>query len=182
MNRLLIVVDYQNDFVTGSLGFPGAESYYHRIVTLIRAYEEAGDDVVFTRDQHDANYLHTEEGRNLPIPHCLKGTDGLKFYGDIENLCKPHMVFEKETFPSLALGEWLTKKDYAEITLVGLDLSICVLSNAVIAKAGCPNAHIKVDLSASGCADAETTRVAVLELKRLEVEVADLSKETKGYF
>lgn len=181
MKHLLIVVDYQNDFVKGSLGFPGAETYYHRILNLIHEFEERGDDVVFTRDSHDAAYLHTEEGRNLPIPHCLQGTDGLKFYGEIENISKSHLVFEKETFPSLSLGDWLNKRDYEEIVLCGLDLSICVLANAVMAKAGCPNAHIVVDLSASGCGDEQAKETAISALKRLEVEVRDLSKPHPGY-
>jgi nicotinamidase/pyrazinamidase len=182
MKRLLIVVDYQNDFVQGSLGFPKATSYYDRILALMDSFEASGDDIVFTRDLHEENYLHTEEGRNLPVLHCQKGTDGAKFYGDLENRSRNYKVFEKETFPSLALGKYLEGKDYSTIVLCGLDLAICVLSNAVVAKAACPNAHIVVDVSASGSGDEEAQKTAIAELKSLEIEPRDLSKEHKGYF
>jgi nicotinamidase/pyrazinamidase len=181
MNRLLIVVDYQNDFVQGSLGFPEARSYYDRILSSIDAFSASGDEVVFTRDLHDENYLHTEEGRNLPVLHCQRGTDGAKFYGDLENRSRNCKVFEKDTFPSLALGEYLSKRNYDTIVLCGLDLSICVLANAVMAKSACPDAHIIVDVSASGTGDSEAQVVALKELKRLQIECRDLSKEHKGY-
>jgi nicotinamidase/pyrazinamidase len=181
MNRLLIVVDYQNDFVGGSLGFPEASGYYDRILSLMDTFNASGDEVVFTRDLHDENYLHTEEGRNLPVLHCQRGTDGAKFFGDLENRSRDCKVFEKDTFPSLALGEYLSKHNYDTIVLCGLDLSICVLANAVMAKSACPNAHIVVDVSASGTGDEETREVALKELKRLQIECRDLSKEHKGY-
>jgi len=181
MKRLLIVVDYQNDFVKGSLGFPGADCYYDRILSLLNSFDASGDEVVFTRDLHEDNYLHTEEGRNLPILHAQAGTDGAKFYGDLENRSRNYRVFEKETFPSLALGEYLQKNKYETIILCGVDLSMCVLSNAVIAKSACPNAHIIVDVSASGSGDPEAQEVALKELKRLQIECRDLSKEHLGY-
>jgi nicotinamidase/pyrazinamidase len=181
MKHLLVVVDYQNDFVQGSLGFSNAASYYGRIKTLIRQFETNGDDVVFTRDVHGSDYLHTEEGRNLPILHCQKGTDGTKFYGEIEKISENHTVFEKETFPSSDLCAWLKNKDYQEIVLCGLDFSICVLSNAVICKAGCPQAHIVVDLSATGTSDPEVQAATIGALKRLHIECRDLSVASKGY-
>ena len=182
MNRLLIVVDYQNDFVHGTLGFPVAVSYYDRILTLMDTFQKSGDEVVFTRDLHDANYLHTEEGRNLPVLHCQKGTEGALFYRDLENRSRDCKVFEKETFPSLGLADYLAKGDYNTIVLCGVDLSICVLANAVMAKSACPNAHIIVDTSASGSGDIEATEVALKTLKRLQIECRDLSREHKGYF
>lgn len=181
MKRLLIVVDYQNDFIEGSLGFAKAASYYGRIKSLIAEFEAAGQDVVFTRDCHDENYLHTEEGRNLPIIHCQKGTDGVKFYGELEGMSASHEVFEKVTFGSSELGHYLEKRDYQEIVLCGLDLSICVAANAVIAKSFCPNAHIVVDLSASGSGDEEAAKAAISALRRLEVEVVDLTAPRKNY-
>lgn len=183
MKRLLIVVDYQNDFVDGTLGFPGASSYYHRILDLLNEFTQEGSDIVFTRDHHDASYLHSEEGRNLPVLHCLEGTDGIKFYGELETLAKEHRVFDKATFPSEELGEWLAKRSeaYQSIVLCGLDLSICVLANAVMAKAACPNAHIVVDLSASGSGDPHAAEVAIQALARLQVECRDLSREAHGY-
>jgi nicotinamidase/pyrazinamidase len=179
MKRLLVVVDYQKDFVDGPLGFPGAERLLPRIDRLIEEFEKAGDDVVFTRDVHHDNYLHTEEGRNLPVPHCLSGTEGAKFYGDIEERALAHPVFEKETFPCLALADYLRKENYREIVLCGLDSSMCVLSNAIIAKAADADAHIVVDLSASDCGDAAAKEAALIALKRLEVEIRD-TETTRG--
>ena len=173
MNRLLIVVDYQNDFVQGSLGFLEARSYYDRILSSIDTFSASGDEVVFTRDVHDENYLHTEEGRNLPVPHCIRGTDGALFYGGLEEIASHHQVFEKPTFGSVSLLDYIRKNDYREILLCGVDLSICVTANAVIAKTGAPDAHIVVDLSASGTGDPAAARYAVEELRRLEIEIAD---------
>lgn len=173
MKRLLVVVDYQNDFVVGPLGFPEASSYLPRIHELISEYEKAGDEVVFTRDVHDENYLHTEEGRNLPIPHCLRGSEGALFYGDLETIAQRHPVFEKETFPSDALLVYVKKGSYRQILLCGVDLAICVLSNAVICKAAAPDAHIVVDLLASGTGDPLAKECAVAELHKLEIETTE---------
>jgi nicotinamidase/pyrazinamidase len=180
MKRLLVVVDYQNDFVDGSLGYEGASAFYSRILELIKAFQGAGDDIVFTRDEHRDDYLHTEEGRNLPVPHCLAGSEGEKFYRDLESLSRSYPVFVKDTFGSSELFAYLAKREYREIALVGLDLSICVFANAVIAKTAEPNAHIVVDLSAAGSGDQEAAVHAIAALKRLQVEARDFSKETKG--
>jgi nicotinamidase-related amidase len=182
MKKLLIVVDYQNDFVSGPLGFPKAPTYYGRILSLINEFSAADNDVVFTRDLHDDNYLHTEEGRNLPILHCARGTDGAHFYGDLEKISAAYPVFEKDTFGSKDLGKWLSSRYYDEIVLVGVDLSVCVTANAVIAKSMIPNAHIVVDLSASGSGDNEIERHAVEELRRLQIEVRDLSAPMKPFW
>lgn len=171
MKKLLIVVDYQVDFVNGALGFPRGEALEAPICSLIKQFEDAGDDVVFTLDTHPQNYMETEEGKYLPVPHCIKGTHGHELYGEVKNLAKGHKIFEKPTFPSLELGEYLKTTQYDEVTVCGLDLSICVLSNAVIAKASLPNAHIKVNLEFSSGGDEAANKVAIEQLKRIQVEV-----------
>ena len=106
MKRLLIVVDYQRDFVEGALGFPGAEALDGPIADRIAAYRAAGDDVAFTLDTHGPDYPATEEGQWLPAAHCLRGSPGWSLYGRTGEARRPEdPVFEKETFPSLALGE-----------------------------------------------------------------------------
>lgn len=184
MKKLLAIVDYQNDFIDGVLGFSGAERFYPRILALIKEYDEANDIVVFIKDTHDENYLHTEEGRHLPTPHCLKGSVGEKMYGDLERISEGHEVFFKDgdTFGSKKFFEYLTKRrdEIGSIHLVGLDLSISVLANAVLSKTACPNARIAVDLSASGDENPEVAQHAVEELKRLQIEAGDFSKERKG--
>jgi nicotinamidase/pyrazinamidase len=180
MKKLLVVVDYQNDFVSGSLAFPSSSAYEPRIASLIGEFVSGCDDVAFTRDVHDEGYLHTEEGRHLPVIHCQKGTDGALFYGGIENISSSYPVFEKDTFGSAKLFDYIRGKSYGEIVLVGLDLSICVFANAVLAKSAAPDARIVVDISASGSGDAEAEHHAIEAMKRLQIDVRDLSKDTKG--
>lgn len=146
MKKLLIVVDYQKDFVDGALGFAGAETLDHAIAEKIRQYHAEGQDVLFTLDTHRENYAETQEGRRLPIPHCIKGTEGHALYGETARArAESDTVLEKPTFPSLELGNWLSGKDYDQIELVGLVSYICVISNAVVAKAALPEAEIILD-------------------------------------
>ena len=182
MEKLLIVVDYQNDFVVGSLKIEGAEKLEPRIAFLIKEFEKDGDDVVFTKDVHETDYLHTEEGRNLPVPHCIRGTGGEDIYPPIAALVGEHLVFEKSTFPSLKLAEYLSRREYREILLVGLDASLCVLSNAIMAKAAVPNAHIVVDTSATAASNEESLQIAYAQMKRIHIEVKDGTAEAKGIF
>ena len=140
--KLLIVVDYQNDFVNGSLGFKKAEELEQRIVQKIKEY----DNVIFTLDTHYDNYFDTLEGKKLPVKHCIKDTDGHKLYGEVSKyLDKAIKVFEKPTFPSLELANYLVGKGYDEVEICGLVSNICVLSNVVMVKAALPNARIIVN-------------------------------------
>lgn len=182
MEKLLIVVDYQVDFVTGSLGFPEAKNLEGPIVRLIRTYEEKGDEVVFTQDVHEDSYLHEEEGRNLPIPHCLKGTPGAEFYGQIQALSANHEVFEKPTFGSADLFKFLQKKHHRTIALCGLDGSICVFANAILAKTADPDAHIEVYADATGSADPKALANAYAAMKRLHIEVSEEPRKAGGLF
>ena len=121
MNRVLIVVDYQNDFVNGSLGFPGAEALADPIVERIKEYRKNGDDIIFTVDTHDEDYLDTQEGRKLPVEHCIRETEGWYIYEKVADASKDKdEFFCKATFPSLELGNWLEECDYAQVELCGL--------------------------------------------------------------
>ena len=172
MKKLLIVVDYQNDFVDGALGFPGAEKLDDIIAGKIQDYRKNNQEVIFTLDTHRPDYLETEEGRKLPVPHCLEGTKGHELYGKVKDLVKPtDSVFIKDTFPSLDLGNYLRGKDYQEIELCGLVSYICVLSNAVIAKAACPNAKIVIDAKATLSHDARLHQAGLEVMKGLLMEV-----------
>ncbi len=169
--KALIVVDYQVDFVTGALGFEGAEEIEGNILRLIEEYEGRGDEVLFTLDTHQDDYMETEEGKNLPVPHCIRGSKGWRLYGDVEKAAKGHTCFEKPTFGSAKLFDYLRSKDFEEVALCGLDTSICVISNAVIAKAALPNAHIVCYAKASGSGDKEAEEVALKQLRRIHVEI-----------
>ena len=154
MKKLLLVVDYQVDFVDGALGFPGAEKLDGLIARKIAQYRSAGDDVAFTMDTHRANYLSTQEGRRLPIPHCIQDTAGWALYGETGRTATAGDVsIRKATFPSLELGNWLEEKEYDRVELVGLVSYMCVLSNAVVAKAALPEAEILIDAACTAGPD-----------------------------
>lgn len=146
MKKLLIVVDYQNDFVCGSLGFEGAEKLEETICKKLEQAKEEGWEIVFTMDTHQDNYLQTQEGRNLPVLHCIKDSEGWKLYGRVrEYQDRAACCFFKGAFGSDALSEYVKKRDYQEIELCGLVSNICVLSNAVLVKAALPEAAVVID-------------------------------------
>ena len=154
MKKLLFVIDYQKDFVDGALGFPGAELLDSPIAQKIGAYHAAGYDVAFTLDTHGEDYLSTQEGRRLPVPHCLRASEGWQLYGNTAQARRDgDKLIEKPAFPSMALGNWLREKGYGQIELVGLVSYICVISNAVVAKAALPEAEILVDASCTAGPD-----------------------------
>ncbi|MGN1134370.1 MAG: cysteine hydrolase family protein, partial [Oscillospiraceae bacterium] len=168
----LIVVDYQNDFVDGSLGFSGAELLDKRIAGKINRYHENGDKVIFTMDTHSADYLNTQEGKNLPVEHCIKGTDGHKLYGETAKAFREgDMIFEKPAFPSLELANYLKDKPYDNIEIVGLVSNICVISNAIMVKAALPEAIITVDADCTDSFDKEMNRKCLDILKGLQIKV-----------
>ena len=148
MNRYLFVIDYQNDFVDGALGFPGAEKLDEKIAAKVRAYGKG--HVLFTRDTHFENYLTTREGRNLPVVHCIKGTPGWEVYGqtakalaEVEAPAIDKLVFGMDVSdPAIAA---VLPEAADEIELVGLVSNICVVSNAVVLQSKYPEATILVD-------------------------------------
>lgn len=144
--KLLVVVDFQKDFVDGALGFENAVILDERIAEKIKTYHENNDQVIFTVDTHQSNYLNTFEGKHLPVAHCVKNTDGHKLYGKAALEAKDDdLRFEKNTFPSLDLANYLKGKVYESVELVGLVSHICVLSNAVMIKSALPETEIIVD-------------------------------------
>lgn len=183
MGRLLVVVDYQNDFVDGALGFPGAEELDEPIAAKIREYRESGDLVAFTLDTHAADYLQTQEGQNLPVEHCVKGTDGWRLYGKVAaEFQEGDPVFEKPTFGSGALFDYLRDAQkrapegepaFSSIELVGLVSNICVLSNAVVAKTACPEVPVIVDASCTASFDAKLNAEVLDVLEGIQVKVAN---------
>ncbi len=170
MKKLLLVVDFQRDFVDGALGFPGAEGLDGLIAQKIDAYHAAGDDVIFTMDTHTPDYPHTQEGRKLPVPHCVEGSEGWMLYGETG---KAALVgdfrFTKPTFPSLELANWLRGRDYGQVELCGLVSYICVVSNAVMVKAALPEAEIVVDARCTAGPDPQLHQAALDILSCIQV-------------
>lgn len=135
----------QVDFVTGALGTPEARAIVPKVVEKVRAALDEGTDVVFTQDTHGADYLSTQEGRNLPVPHCIKGTEGWAVIPELQGYTKGRMVVEKPTFGSVALSHAAAAVEYDQVELIGLCTDICVISNAMLLKASLPEALISVD-------------------------------------
>lgn len=173
MSKILIVVDYQNDFVDGSLGFPGAADIHGPICEKIMEYKRSGNTVVFTKDTHLPHYLETQEGINLPVMHCVKGTKGHDLYGDLEGLSEGCLVFEKPTFGSAELFDYLRSSSFESVELVGLVSNICVLSNAVLSKTALPEALIVVDSSCTDSYDKELHSKALDVLSGIQVKVTN---------
>ncbi len=145
MRKILLVIDMQNDFINGSLGTQEAEAIVDKVVEEIEKYPT--EDVFATRDTHPENYLETQEGRNLPVVHCVKGTYGWQLNDKIAAALGDAEVIDKPTFGSVALAEKLAdmaKAEPLEITLVGLCTDICVASNALLIKAYLPETPLKV--------------------------------------
>ncbi|NLB49155.1 MAG: cysteine hydrolase [Erysipelotrichia bacterium] len=172
MRKLLIVVDYQNDFIEGALGFAEAEGIAPAIIALIEDFKRSGDDVVFTMDTHQSDYLKTTEGHYLPVEHCIKGEKGWELHPSIKSLVGDHLVMEKPGFGSAELGHYLEKNHYDEIYLCGLVSDICVFTNALIAKtfAGV-HTKVKVVRVATLSSDLAIQEKSFEMLKHLHVEI-----------
>jgi len=169
MKKLLIVIDMQNDFITGSLGSPGAESILPNVEAKIKEYRQNGDKVIFTRDTHDDNYLNTQEGKYLPVVHCVAGTEGHRIASGLDTTgCD---VLDKPAFGSIGLAELAVKEEACEIELCGLCTDICVVSNALIIKARLPETKITVDAACCAGATAEGHRAALLTMKMCQVNI-----------
>lgn len=172
MKKALIVVDFQNDFVNGSLGFSGAEKLDDIIESKIKKYLDNNADILFTLDTHYDNYLETDEGKRLPVIHCIEDTNGHNVYGRVNNYLKnAKKVFKKNTFGSLELGNYLKNQKYDLIEIVGLVTNMCVISNAVIAKAALPDVSIIIDQKAVMSFDNDLHLKTLDVLKGMHVDI-----------
>lgn len=166
MRKILIVIDMQNDFIDMALGTKEASGIVDQVKEKIRSYP--AENVIATMDTHGTNYMETQEGKNLPVEHCIKGTEGWEIRPDIQELLKGAKIFEKPTFGSIAMAEYirdLSEKEELELEMVGLCTDICVVSNALLLKAAMPEIRISVD--AACCAGVTPEKhLAALETMR----------------
>ena len=170
----LFVIDYQKDFVDGTLGFPGAEKLDARIAEKVRAYGKG--KVFFTRDTHFPDYLTTREGRNLPIQHCLKGSEGWQVYGrtrqaleDVEAVAIDKVSFGMDvTDPAVAA---VLPKKADKLEIVGLVSNICVVSNAMTLQGHYPNAQIVVDANLTASFDGDLHEKTLDVLAGVQAEI-----------
>ena len=168
--KLLAVIDMQNDFIDGALGTPEAVQIVEHVRAKIDVYLARGDQVVFTRDTHPENYLETQEGKKLPVKHCVKGTSGWEISKKVYAAGCP--VIDKPSFGSLELAEYAAGlADLEEIEVIGLCTDICVISNVMILKAKLPEVPIVVDASCCAGVTPQSHANALEAMKMCQVEV-----------
>ena len=164
--KVLVVVDMQNDFIDGALGTKEAVAIVPKVVEKIRNFDGR---VLFTRDTHKEDYLDTQEGKKLPVAHCIKGTEGWELHPEIEALRKEDAL-DKPTFGSTQLGCILKEMDGLEsVTFVGLCTDICVISNAMIAKAFIPEVPVIVDASCCAGVAPQSHKNALEAMKMCQI-------------
>ena len=166
--KFLIVVDMQNDFISGSLGSKLAEAIVPNVVEKVKNYD---GKVIFTRDTHFVDYMKTQEGRKLPVEHCVKDTAGWEICDEL----KPYIetVIDKITFGSVDLPNII--KDFGEeieeIELCGLCTDICVISNAMILKATFPEVRLLVDGKCCAGVSVESHNTALDAMRAVQIDV-----------
>lgn len=168
--KVLIVIDMQNDFIDGALKNNEAISIVGNVAEKVKANREAGNPIIFTRDTHASDYLETIEGKYLPVPHCIKGTDGWQITSEIEVLDSDKII-DKPTFGSLELAEYLATLDFDEVEIIGVCTDICVISNVMIVKAKFPEKEIFVDSSCCAGVTLESHDNALAAMKMCHIQV-----------
>ena len=175
MKNILVVVDMQKDFVDGALGSREAVAIVDNVVRKIEGFD---GDVIVTYDTHAENYMDTQEGKNLPVPHCIKGSDGWKLDAKVQAALdkRSYAVIEKPTFGSVALPEYI-KENYdpteIAIELIGLCTDICVVSNALLLKANFLETPVLVDASCCAGVTPDTHNAALTTMKMCQVKVIE---------
>lgn len=173
MNKVLVVVDMQNDFINGALGTKEAEAIVDKVVEKIKNFD---GEIIVTYDTHEENYMETREGKYLPVPHCIKGTDGWGINGEIEKALVSKKSYEsiyKPTFGSTKLVKRLYNyvPEETEVTLIGLCTDICVVSNALLLKANYPEMDIVVDSTCCAGVTPEKHKAALETMRSCQIEV-----------
>ncbi len=171
MKNILIVVDMQVDFIDGSLGTNEAIKILSNVRKKIEEFEGV---VIFTRDTHLENYLDTQEGKNLPVKHCIQHTNGWQIHPELADLVGPY-IYDKYSFGGKDLPKYIEnlnpEHEQLKITLIGLCTDICVISNAMILKAFYPEALIKVDASCCAGVTVDTHKIALEAMKMCQIQI-----------
>lgn len=179
MRKILVVVDMQNDFVTGCLGNAECEASVEEVVKVIKSGKY--DEVAITRDTHHEDYLSTQEGRKLPVEHCFEGTEGWQIVDEVQKAIDESFesgnirYFDKPVFGSVKLAEYIKTVDQNEdklsVDFVGVCTGICVISNVMLVKANCPEAEIKVIADACACVTPQSHQTALDAMKTCHVDI-----------
>ena len=172
--KYLVVVDMQNDFITGSLGTKEAEAILPKVIEKVKNFDGT---IIYTKDTHQADYMATQEGKNLPVKHCIEGSRGWMLADELEKLSAGHKVFNKPTFGSTELAKYLVeenaKEEIEEIELCGLCTDICVISNAFVIKANLTEVPVTVDASCCAGVTPESHLNALAAMKMCQVAVTN---------
>lgn len=172
---VLVVVDMQNDFVSGALGTAEAMEIVPHVAGRVADGVSRGEEILFTRDTHGPDYLDTQEGRKLPVAHCVRGTEGWEIVEQLQAYTAGRQVLDKPTFGSRTLGETLEalhrREPVEKITFIGLCTDICVISNALLAKAFLPEAEIAVDARCCAGVTPESHRNALAAMQVCQITV-----------
>lgn len=165
MNKTLIVIDMQNDFINGTLGTKEALEIVPNVKKKIDKYRKNKDEIIFTRDTHFENYSETLEGQKLPVKHCIKDTNGWQISNELDTTdCE---IIDKYTF---GYTKW-HDKNFSDVEIVGLCTDICVVSNALIIRAEFPNAIIKVDSECCAGVTPESHKAALETMKMCQIDI-----------
>lgn len=168
MQDILVVIDMQNDFISGTLGSREAAAIVPLVVSKIKKFK---GHIIFTRDTHMPNYLQTHEGQMLPTEHCIKGSRGWELVPEIFELAED--IIDKSSFGSIDLGEKLKRANEEEqvssVTIIGVCTDICVISNAMIIQAFLPEAEIIIDASCCAGSTLEAHENALNAMKRCQI-------------
>ena len=188
--KILVIVDMQNDFITGPLGTPEAQAIVPKVCEEIKRRAAKDTFIIFTKDTHEENYLETLEGKNLPVKHCIKNTKGHSidknvYWAYLDNIEKFHPynsetppynalnIIEKKTFGSTGLQALLRlyDDDIEEVTFMGVCTGICVLSNAILAKATLPEVPVNVVADCCACVTPESHKTALEAMKLCQINI-----------
>lgn len=168
--KILIVIDVQNDFVTGSLGTPEAQAVVPNIVKKVEEYRSRDDVIIFTTDTHYDDYLETPEGKKLPVSHCIVGTSGYEIIPELNvELSTMEKIYPKNTFGyRWNISHWICCYD---VEIIGVCTDICVVTNALVLKTHYPDIEITVDASCCAGTSLEKHKAALEVMKSCQINV-----------
>ena len=168
--KVLAIIDMQKDFIDGALGTKEAVAIVPAVAARLQQARSSGEAIVFTRDTHHADYLSTQEGRNLPVPHCLEGSGGWQIDAALPVEDAP--VFDKPSFGSPALIDYLARlPDLESVEFIGLCTDICVITNAMMLKGARPEVPIRVRAACCAGVTPQSHENALAAMKQCQIEI-----------
>ncbi len=174
MKKILLVIDMQNDFIDAALGTKEAVAIVENVKSKIKTYEKS--NIFATRDTHEENYLETQEGKYLPVRHCIRGSEGWKIRKDIQELLNESNIYDKPTFGSVKLAQkvkelYENEKGELEVEICGLCTDICVISNALLLKANAPEMKISLDPKCCAGVTPEKHNAAIEAMRSCQIQI-----------